>query len=203
MDRKAHWENIYETKPLESVSWYQKEPTLSLQLIDELCPSKDVSILDVGGGDSFLVDYLIKKEYSELSVLDISEKALVRGAERLADAASKVDWICADITAWNTTNQYAIWHDRAAFHFLREKSAVASYVALAGKTVSSGGSMIIATFAKDGPQKCSGIEIQQYNEEDLKSLFKDNFQLEQTHHYQHPTPFDTTQSFIYCVFKRN
>lgn len=198
-NRKAHWENIYSTKALNEVSWYQPTPETSLSIIEEIGINKDAAIIDVGGGDSFLVDHLLKSGYTNITLLDISEKAIERAKTRLGNDATKVKWICADAAAFNPTEQYDLWHDRAAFHFLNESFEIEHYVNAVHNNLSENGNLVIGTFAKDGPLKCSGIAISQYNAEDLATTFTE-LTLKESYKVAHPTPFDTIQNFTFCWF---
>ena len=200
-NRKAHWENIYSTKALNEVSWYQPTPETSLSIIEEIGMNKDASIIDVGGGDSFLVDHLLKSGYTNITLLDISEKAIERAKTRLGNDATKVKWICADAAKFNPTEQYDLWHDRAAFHFLNESFEIKHYVNTVHNNLSENGNLVIGTFAKDGPLKCSGIAISQYDAEDLSTTFNE-LTLKESYKVAHPTPFDTIQNFTFCLFKK-
>jgi len=199
-NRKYHWENIYSTKQLNEVSWYQPTPETSLRFIEKLDLNKDAAIVDIGGGDSFLVDHLLELGYTNISVLDISEKAIDRAKVRLGKNADKVTWIVSDINDFKPAQKYDVWHDRAAFHFLNSASEIDRYSELAQNHLTENGSLIIGTFSKNGPLKCSGIEITQYNAEDLQKVFSD-LKLIEEQTIKHPTPFDTTQSFTFCWLK--
>lgn len=199
-ERKAHWENIYSTKSLNEVSWYQPTPETSLDFIKKLNLPKDASIIDIGGGDSFLVDNLLALGYTNISVLDISEKAIERAKERLGKEASKVNWIVSDVNDFEPTQQFDLWHDRAAFHFLKDLREIIHYTKIVTKSLSINGYAIIGTFSKTGPLKCSGIEISQYNAEDLITTFKD-LRLIESKSIEHTTPFDTTQNFTFACFE--
>jgi 2-polyprenyl-3-methyl-5-hydroxy-6-metoxy-1,4-benzoquinol methylase len=201
LDRKAHWENIYQTKSLQEVSWYQPLPETSLQFFAENNISKNAAIIDIGGGDSFLADNLLDLGYTDITVLDISENALNRAKTRMGERASMVKWIVTDIAAFVPDRQYDVWHDRAAFHFLREKDEINYYVSLLKKYVNKGGYVFIGTFSEQGPTKCSGIEIHQYSEQDLSTLIADKFKKLKCIYTDHLTPFNTIQSFIFCGFK--
>ncbi len=201
-DRKKHWENIYNTKQVDEVSWYQPTPQTSLDYITSNATSLTAKIIDVGGGDSFLVDHLLDLGYTDITVVDISAKAIERAKARLNEKASKVKWIVADAADFTPNEQYDIWHDRAAFHFLTDENDIVNYRNTAANAINKNGSMIIGTFSIDGPFKCSGIEIKQYSEESLTSCFEENFSLTEAVNYNHPTPFNTTQNFVFCSFKR-
>jgi 2-polyprenyl-3-methyl-5-hydroxy-6-metoxy-1,4-benzoquinol methylase len=202
-ERKKHWENIYQTKQLNEVSWYQPVPQTSLDLISKYVKSFDAKIIDIGGGDSFLVDHLIKLGYTNISVLDISEAAIERAKIRLGENANKVSWIVSDISKFEPTEKYDFWHDRAAFHFLTNKEEIQSYVQLVQASINSNGILSIGTFSDNGPLKCSGIEITQYTEDSLSNLFTNGFEKIESFLVDHPTPFDTVQNFVFGVFRKD
>ncbi|MCC9044433.1 class I SAM-dependent methyltransferase [Myroides sp. M-43] len=194
---KEHWEGVYKTKTPDQVSWTQVKPIKSLHLILNSNVSKDAKIIDIGGGDSNLVDHLLEEGYTDITVLDISKTAIERAKKRLGDKANQVTWIDSNITDFKPTEKYAIWHDRAVFHFLN-KEEVKQYVDLVSKVVDKG--IAIATFSKQGPLKCSGLDIIQYNSEDLNTLFEQSFTLKENFYEDHTTPFSTKQNFVYCHF---
>lgn len=200
--RTAHWEQIYTTKPLENTSWYQPTPHTSLDLIAALKVSKDAPLLDVGGGDSFLAEHLLDLGYTDITVLDISEAALERARQRMGDRASEVHWIACDITDFRPTRTYAVWHDRAAFHFLRSPKDQAAYKSAQQAATHTGSKAIIGTFSTNGPLKCSGIDIQQYSPNTMQEAFSPKWTALQTQVVGHPTPFDTVQEFVFGVFER-
>lgn len=199
-DNKNHWENVYETKNPDQVSWTQKKPQTSLDFILSSGLEKDASIIDIGGGDSNFVDFLLEEGYENITVLDISAKSLEKAKKRLGDAAGKVKWIVTDITAFEPTETYDIWHDRAAFHFLTTSEQVSKYIDIAEKNVNN--LMILGTFSKNGPTKCSGLDIQQYDEESLSEKFEKSFKKVNCITEDHTTPFDTVQNFVFCSFKK-
>ena len=200
--RKEHWENVYETKGDQEVSWYQETPTTSLDLINSLHLDTDAPIIDIGGGNSNLSAVLLKQGHTNLSVLDISTKSLERTKAKLGQDAGKIDWIVSDILDFKPKQQYDLWHDRATFHFLTSENNIAKYVDSVNYAVKKGGYMIIATFSTSGPKKCSGLDIIQYSEEKLKTIFNDRFELVKAFEEVHQTPFNTEQNFIYTVFKK-
>jgi cyclopropane fatty-acyl-phospholipid synthase-like methyltransferase len=197
---KEHWEHVYITKQPHEVSWTQDVPQTSLDFIHSFNVSKDASIIDIGGGDSKLVDFLLEEGYENLTVLDISEAALNRSKERLGDKASKVKWIVSDISEFTTTNQYDIWHDRAAFHFLTAHNQIQKYVSTARNAVK--GYAVIGTFSENGPKKCSGLDIKQYSEAELQDELSKGFVKIKCIREDHLTPFDTKQNFLFCSFKK-
>ncbi|MCD0477371.1 class I SAM-dependent methyltransferase [Chryseobacterium sp. LC2016-29] len=197
---KDHWQNVYETKNPNEVSWTQKIPQISLDLIEKVSKRKSSKIIDIGGGDSNLVDFLLEKGFENISVLDISAKALEKAKTRLETQAENVDWIVTNITEFKTSTEYDIWHDRAAFHFLTTQDEIKKYVEIVRSAVSD--TLIIGTFSVDGPQKCSGLPILQYNEERLKNIFSQDFELVRSFTEDHITPFNTVQNFIFCQFKK-
>jgi hypothetical protein len=175
-------------------------PTTSLNLIRSFAIDKSAGIIDIGGGDSNLVDYLLDEGYSNITVLDISGEALERAKKRLGAKADNVKWIESDITEFKPTEQYAVWHDRAAFHFLTTPEQIANYVDTATKAVT--GYLAIGTFSKNGPKRCSGLDITQYNQEKLQATFAKGFEQLECLTEDHTTPFNTTQNFIFCSFKK-
>ena len=200
--RKQHWETIYETKKFEEVSWYQAVPEVSLTILSEFGVEKDWAIIDIGGGDSYFVDFLLNQNYTDISVLDISEKALHRVQNRLKSKAENVKWITSDITEFKSTKKYDFWHDRAVFHFLTEPNDVKKYAEIAADSISEKGIMVIGTFSKNGPLKCSGIEIKQYDEKEMSAVFERNFELVNFREIIHITPMQSEQHFIFCVFRK-
>ena len=197
---KKHWENIYATKGMQEVSWYQKSPQTSLNLISQLQLSKHASIIDIGAGDSFLVDELLKLGYTNISVLDISVNAIERAKKRLGELAENVKWIVTDITEFNPTEKYDLWHDRAVFHFLTQEKDINIYKKLVDSTIS--GYFLLATFSDEGPDKCSGLEICKYSELDLKNQFEGHFTLIDSFKKDHNTPFETIQNFTFSLFRK-
>jgi trans-aconitate methyltransferase len=200
MTNKNHWENVYETKNPDQVSWTQKKPQTSLDFINSFGLKKEAKIIDIGGGDSHLVDFLLNEGYENITVLDISEKALEKAKERLGKKAKMIQWIVTDITEFEPTETYDIWHDRAAFHFLITPEQISKYVEITEKAVSK--FMVLGTFSKDGPTKCSGLEITQYDEESMKKQFETSFETIHCITEDHTTPFDTVQNFVFCSFKK-
>ncbi len=202
IDRTSHWEKIYQTKELKDVSWYQPTPETSLKFLLELKLPMDAAIIDIGGGDSLFVDNLLSIGYINITVLDISHIALEKAKQRLGDKASTVKWIVSDFAEFNPTEKYDFWHDRAAFHFLTTESNITKYISIAGGAINQGGHLLIGTFSHSGPEKCSGLPIRQYNENEMTTCFKDSFFTIKCINSDHPTPFNTQQSFIFCCFKR-
>lgn len=199
-NRKKHWETIYDTKAVNEVSWYQPLPKTSLDFIQNNALSKDDAIIDIGGGDSFLVDHLLDLGYTNIAVLDISENAIERAKKRLGSKAKSVKWIVSDITLFNPTEKYNVWHDRAVFHFLTDASDIEKYQQVTASALADNGKMLIGTFSESGPKKCSGIEIKQYSANLLEETFKTNFNAVECFFENHTTPFDTIQNFVFCSF---
>jgi len=195
---KKHWENVYQNKTPEQVSWTQKFPKTSLDLIAQFDIDLSSKIIDVGGGDSHLVDFLIDEGYENISVLDISSKAIERAKDRLGDKGQNIHWITSNILDFMPETKYDIWHDRAAFHFLTSEKDINTYINLVGEFANH---VVLGTFSKNGPLKCSGLPISQYNAEDLQALLKSDFQLVSSHYEDHTTPFDTQQNFLFCSFR--
>ena len=198
---KDHWEHIYGNKQPHEVSWTQEIPTTSLELIEELNLPKDASIIDVGGGDSHLVDHLLKMGFTNLTVLDISAAAINRAKERLQSDADKVMWIVSDILDFKPNTTYTLWHDRASFHFQITEEAINQYLRILKKTTKD--YAIVGGFSTDGPKKCSALEIKQYNEQTLQQrLASTAFDMKKTTRVDHITPMGGSQNFLFGVFKK-
>lgn len=203
METKTHWEHIYETKEATRVSWYQEHARLSLQFIQSTGIQKTAHIIDIGGGASTLVDDLIVAGFQHIGVLDVSGTALQVARQRLGVLAGRVTWIEADITRAALPQQaYDVWHDRAVFHFLTHAADRRRYIATVRQAVRTGGHVIVATFAPDGPDHCSGLEVVRYNPESLRSEFGDDFDLVDSTRETHQTPVGTEQKFIYCYCRK-
>ena len=200
VENKNHWETVYETKNPDQVSWTQEKPTTSLDFIHSFGLPKTAKIIDIGGGDSKLVDFLLDEGFENITVLDISSKALEKSQKRLGDKAKKVNWVVSDITEFEPNTTYDVWHDRATFHFLTKAEQVEKYMEIARKSVN--GFLTIGTFSENGPTKCSGLEIKQYSEEKLSAELNNWFDKIRCVTEDHTTPFDTTQNFLFCSFKR-
>ena len=203
VDRKTHWEQVYATKQSAEVSWYQSQPTRSLELITEAGAGRDSAIIDVGGGDSTLVDALLDRQIGRVTVLDLSAAALARARERLGRSAESVTWIEADVTrAELPAAAYDVWHDRALFHFLTDAADRKCYAATAAAALRPGGTCIVATFASDGPTRCSGLEVVRYSPEALAQELGTAFVLRHGFADVHETPSGTEQRFTYAVLRR-
>lgn len=201
LDKKKHWETVYETKNPDQVSWTQETPKTSLEFIRSFQLKKTAKIIDIGGGESKLVDYLLNDGFENISVLDISSKSLEKTKNRLGEKAKKVNWIVSDILEFKPNTTYDVWHDRATFHFLTKPDQIKKYIKIA--KISVNGFITIGTFSKNGPKKCSGLDIKQYNENELTLEFKDGFKKIECLTEDHLTPFKTLQNFIFCSFKRD
>lgn len=201
-DKKAHWQNVYQEKSPLDVSWYQKEPKLSLEFIHRTGVSDDEPIIDVGGGASVLVDFLCKDGFSNLSVLDISGNALADAKKGLGDLAKTINWLESDITEFSPSHKFTLWHDRAVFHFLTDESDRRKYVSALTQALKVGGHLIIAAFAIGGPDKCSGLEIVQYDASKLKAELGEEFELLEERNEIHITPTNKEQKFVYFRFIR-
>ena len=199
-DRRKHWGDVYQEKSPSEVSWYQKEPKLSLELIRSTNVVSNEAIIDVGGGTSVLVDHLGKEYYTNLTVLDISENAIARAKKRLGDSATSIKWIVSDITQFDPPQKFSLWHDRALFHFLTDQSDREIYVKTLKNAIKPEGHLIIATFAIGGPEKCSGLEIVQYDTEKMIAELGDNFKLIEERKEVHITPANKEQKFIFFRF---
>ena len=201
-ERKAHWEAVYEQKGEAEVSWFQESPELSLELIAQYAPAPDAAIIDVGGGASRLVDELVKRGYGDVTILDLSQAALQAAQARLGGKARGVEWIVADATDWRPRRTYDLWHDRAAFHFLTNPEDRTGYIQRLTAALKPGGHAIIATFALDGPERCSGLPIVRYDAAALSGELGDGFTLMETRAHAHATPWGSVQRFQFSVFQR-
>ena len=201
-DRQAHWQNVYATKAEKEVSWFQESPASSLDLIAATGIRSDAGIIDVGGGASRLVDSLLEKGFSRITVLDLSANALDEAKKRLGWRADGIDWIAADVTTWEPLRTYDLWHDRAAFHFLTEAADRNAYVVRLKNAVRAGGHVIIATFAPDGPERCSGLPTVRYDPEAVATALGREFELVDSRRHDHVTPGGNTQRFQFSRFLR-
>ena len=197
MSTKSHWEKIYSEKSPQEVSWTQEIPETSIEFFNEFKLSKTSPIIDVGGGESKFVDYLLEEGYQDISVLDISENAIKRAKDRLGKKSKNIEWIVCDINDFKPMKKYALWHDRAVFHFLTSDININKYVENV-KLYSE--NFIVGTFSTSGPKKCSGLDITQYNKSLLSKLFEEFMAIKKIEHINHITPFETTQNFIFCSF---
>jgi 2-polyprenyl-3-methyl-5-hydroxy-6-metoxy-1,4-benzoquinol methylase len=200
---EEHWQSTYLNKKPNEVSWFQELPAVSLNLIEETNLSHDQSIVDIGGGASTLVDKLLDKGFKDLTVVDISEQALDYAKERLGDNAQNINWIAADITEYEFQQQYDLWHDRAVFHFLTDPNVRVKYKEALEQALTINGYLIIATFALDGPSKCSGLEVEHYDAKKLQVELGSNFTLLHSVNESHLTPWGAEQKFVYCLFKKS
>src|SRR5690606_15881984 len=200
--RKEHWDTIYSTKAPHEVSWTQDNPSTSLAFIHSFNLDLAASIIDVGGGESKLVDRLLEEGYEDLSVLDISAQAIDRTKQRLGEQAGRVTWVISDVLECKTDKQFDVWHDRATFHFLTTAKEIEEYVDIARRHIKEGGFLVIGTFSEEGPRKCSGLEIRQYSEISLEEQLGPGFAKIRCLKEDHVTPFNTTQNFLFCAFKR-
>ncbi|HKR07364.1 MAG TPA: class I SAM-dependent methyltransferase [Bacteroidia bacterium] len=197
--RKEHWEKVYATRQRHEVSWFQEFPKTSLDFIHSFNLPKTASIIDIGGGDSNLVDCLLDEGYENISVLDISKIAIAKAKQRLGGRAAKVNWIASDITAFHPSTNYDCWHDRATFHFLTTTEEIKIYLTIAQQAVK--GFMTIGTFSDKGPEKCSGLHVHQYSEEELQQQLANGFEKLKCVTEDHITPSNTRQNFLFCSFK--
>ena len=197
---KEHWENVYQFKQPHEVSWTQENPKTSLDFIKNFRLPVTAEIIDVGGGDSRLVDHLLAEGFENITILDISSKALERAKKRLGSLADKVKWVVSDITEFRPAGTYDLWHDRATFHFLNSPEQISKYLDIAGASVKR--YMTIGTFSDQGPEKCSGLPIRQYTEGQLANELARGFSKIRCITEDHITPFDTKQNFLFCSFSK-
>lgn len=202
MDRKQHWEQVYAQKQPTEVSWFQPRPEHSLRLITATGIAHDQPLIDLGGGASCLVDNLLEQGYRDVSVLDISGAALQHARQRLGQRAAAVHWIEADATAFEPSRHYALWHDRAVFHFLTDPADREAYRQRLARGLQAGGQLIIATFALDGPERCSNLPVQRYSPETLSAELGAGYHLVETLGEAHITPAQKEQRFVYCRFAK-
>jgi SAM-dependent methyltransferase len=195
--RRMHWQRVYDEKMPAEVSWYQPVPDKSLQLIRGTGLARNEPVLDVGGGASTLVDHLHADGYTDITVMDISGRALELARARLGESADAINWIESDVTAFEPQRRYALWHDRAAFHFLTDAADRDRYIDVAKRALKPGGYFVLATFGPEGPERCSGVEIRRYGIEQLQELFGGGFKLGGYELDQHVTPMGSAQQFLY------
>lgn len=201
-ERQDHWTRVYQQKAPSDVSWYQAQPEPSLRALDRFGAGPSNSLIDIGGGASNLVDELLRRGWADLTVLDVAAPALEASKKRLGPDAEKVHWQVADITDWRPPRRYDVWHDRAVFHFLTKTPQRAAYRRSLTAGLAQGGLLIIATFALDGPDKCSGLPVQRYDAAGLAAEVGEAFQFIEGWQEEHITPWRATQSFNWCAFRR-
>ena len=202
MSNKDHWEKIYSTKEIDGVSWYQETPTTSLNIIDSLKLNLNTSIIDIGAGKSFLADNLLDLGYNDITILDISRNALNEVTRRVGKKNHKIKCIESNVIDLSSGQKYDVWHDRAVFHFITNNQEREKYLDLLNSSLNKDGCLIIGTFSEDGPLKCSGLEVQRYSIKDLRELLKPNFKFIDGFKEIYDTPFNTSQSFTFCTFKK-
>lgn len=198
--RKQYWDKIYSLRPTEEMGWHQIIPEISLSFVRSAGLPKNISIIDIGAGESSLAGHLIEFGSSRLTILDVSEKAVQRSRDQLKDYASKIRWISTDILEFVPDQQYDLWHDRACFHFLISEEDVSKYVEITRKAVVPGGYLIVGTFSLQGPMKCSGLPVRRYDHRLLQKTFI-GFKLETFQYLDHITPAGKLQNYIFCLFK--
>jgi trans-aconitate methyltransferase len=200
--RQAHWRKVYKEKGEKQVSWFQEIPAISLELIHGVGAKPNSAIVDIGGGASRLVDDLVREGYRDLTVLDLSDDAIAIARSRLGERATLVKWIVTDVTEWEPSRQFDLWHDRAAFHFLTEATDRAAYLDRLMRAIRPSGHAIIATFAIDGPERCSGLPVRRYDATLLSAALGRAFALIGTRRQDHTTPTGGVQRFLFSVFRR-
>jgi SAM-dependent methyltransferase len=202
MERKPHWEDVYRITAADELGWYQAHPAMSLNLIESTGMPKTGNLIDVGGGDSTLVDHLLDQGFEHVTVLDISSSALEKAKARLGDRAHLVTWIEGDVTGFRSSQTYDVWHDRAVFHFLTEEEDREQYREAMNRALGAQGQVIIATFAYEAPPTCSGLPVVRYSPQFLGLAIGNDFDLVESFEELHHTPGGNKQPFIYCRFKR-
>ena len=201
-NRENYWDQIYDQRKSDELGWYQSRPEDSLLMIDSCKLLKSDPIIDIGGGANLLTDHLLDDDYSDLTVLDVSENALSRTKQRLKEKNSRVTWIRTDILDFRPTKKYELWHDRACFHFLDKDDEIRVYANLVRRALSETGSLIVAAFSTEGPKKCSGLNVKQYNIKKLEKIFE-GFNLVEFRHPTHFTPSGSEQNYVFCRFRVN
>lgn len=201
--RQKHWNNLYASKKIEEVSWYQKIPKTSLDFILNSNILKHEPIIDIGGGDSFLVDFLLDNNFTDITVLDISAIAISRAKNRLGTRADDVHWIVSDICDFNVSREYTLWHDRAVFHFMKEPDEINHYLQVVVKGIANNGKLILGTFSEEGPERCCALNVIRYSTSELCALFSKNFTCENKLNTIHRTPFGKEQAFSFVELIKN
>jgi SAM-dependent methyltransferase len=201
-EKQKHWNEVYSGVGALKVSWFQQQASTSLKLIRNAGASERSAIIDVGGGASVLVDQLLEDGFRDVSVLDISEVALAASRERLGDRAALAQWIVADVLSWIPQREYDLWHDRAVFHFLTDAQDRARYGAVLAKALRQGGTLIIGTFAEDGPERCSGLPVQRWSADALSAELGQSYVLKESLKQPHRTPKGAVQAFTWARFQR-
>ena len=202
VDRAAHWQQVYSTRDSREVSWFQATHASTLELIAASGVSPAQPVIDVGGGASTLVDALVERGFSDVTVLDVSPAALDVARARLGERGRAVHWVAADVTSWAPTRRYSLWHDRAVFHFLTDAAARAAYLAQVHRSVKPGGHVMVATFGLDGPERCSGLPVARYDAAGIHAVFGDAFVKVDEASEVHATPWGSSQAFVYCFCRR-
>ena len=200
---KNHWENIYQNKNEDEVSWFQKTPDTSIEIINSIKIKKQSKIIDVGSGRSRLFKNLIELGYNNLTYLDISESAAKKSKIFLGEQSKNIEWIVEDVLNFEPKQNFDVWHDRAVFHFLTDQNQIKKYVDLVSRNISNNGYLIVGTFSEQGPLKCSGLEVSRYSESLIKTTFIESFTLLNSFKIDHSTPFNTTQNFLFSVLKKS
>ena len=202
LNKVLHWDHIYSSKNENDVSWYQEYPKTSMDLINKYSTDKSISIIDIGSGRSKILKNLIEQEYDDLTYLDISKEACSKSKSSLGNKQDLVEWHVENVLDFKTEKNFSIWHDRAVFHFLISEEDVIKYKQVAIKNIVKGGYLILGTFSKNGPKKCSGLEVSRYSTESISEVFKPEFKLVESFTTDHKTPFNTTQNFLFSIFKK-
>jgi SAM-dependent methyltransferase len=200
--RRDHWDAAYRRTFPDRLSWFEAEPTVSLALIDACSPKHGASAVDIGGGASVLAPALLERGFASVTVVDLSQSALSIAQAALGTVAARIDFVCADVTRWIPGETFDLWHDRAVFHFLTDPEDRDRYVALVDRSVGAGGSVVLATFSPDGPERCSGLPVQRYSADDLAALFAPSFLLRERISHTHITPTGVSQQFTYVRLQR-
>ena len=203
IDRKLYWDNAYQNKPTNQTGWFQKIPQVSLDLINSTGLAKSAKILDIGGGDSLLIDHLLNLGFENITIVDVSDLAIKRAKKRLGKNGSKVNWVVSDILDFQSSEKYDLWHDRACLHFLTSDQEIARYYKLVEHVMANKGTVILGVFSKSGPTSCSGLPIKQFNSTELNQFASDSFELLESFETVHLTPSNARQNYVFCRFKKD
>lgn len=198
----AHWDRVYDSRRSTELSWYQRDPVMSLRLIEATPSGQSPAVIDVGSGASELVDRLLARGYTDITLMDVSRRALRQVRDRLGDTASDVTFLEQDVLTWTPDRRYDLWHDRAVFHFLVERADRERYVDVAGEAIRSGGHLVLATFGPDGPTSCSGLPVCRYSATELDDAFAGSFSPVEAEREEHLTPTRAVQAFTWVVLRR-
>lgn len=203
LNKEQHWNEVYHSKSKEVTSWFQENPKTSIEYIQKLHLPKQAAIIDIGGGESKVVDCLLDLGYTNITVLDISEVAIQKTQKRLGERSKEVTWVVSDMLKFQPEVKYDVWHDRATFHFLKDDNEIKQYIGLVHQNLNEKGYLILGTFSEDGPNRCGGLDTKRYSDKDIHALFHPNLNKNLCETVEHKTPSNANQQFVFCVFQKN